>query len=242
MNPRYYLEDFPRMMIDKAPFAPAGNTSVDEEDPVTADIESLRRELLEFQVTVAHRSSDAAPTAGHLAAILAGVRGLAGLMGSSDGFIARLQGVEFRIVQTRHGGFGRAHGVSLNRNGFEVWTVVHELGHAWDGVNGWKLSERMRNRVGAGRHKRWYGLPHLFWPADKRYWYYPGNNPPPCGIDANFNAKEDFAEAVTASVFPEEAARRADARGWPYADPARGYAYASYSETPRAGFILELLS
>ncbi len=242
MNPCRYWENFTRPLIRKAPYAPVGIPETAHGISAPEDRETLNRKLSEYQVTVIQRDPDITPTVESLSIILAGVSGLAGLMGGKAGFVYRLQGVEFRIVQTRHGGYGQAHGVSLNRNGFDTWTVVHELGHAWDGVNGWNLSARLRKALHAGYRSWWYILPHLIWPADERFWYYPGDSPPPCGIDQNFNAKEDFAEAVTAGIYPEEAARRAVARGWPYFDPDRGYTYASFSETPRAGFIRNLLA
>ena len=242
MNPRRYWEDLSLLLMKRPLQVPAGIPFMMEADSTEVDLEALRCELSDHRVTVSQRGSNDVPAAGMLSVILEGVHGLAGLMGGPDRFAARLQGVDIRLCRTRYGGYGQAHGIALNRDGFEAWTVVHELAHAWDGVNGWKLSARMRDSMGAGRCKWWYGIAHLLRPADERYWYYPGKSPPPCGIDANFNAKEDFAEAVTASVYPEEAARRAAARGWPYADPVRGYSCASFDGTPRAAFVRELLS
>jgi hypothetical protein len=39
--------------------------------------------------------------------------------------------------------------------------------------------------------------------------YDPGTWPPPAGIDMGFNAKEDFAESVTAFVYPGKAKQAA---------------------------------
>jgi hypothetical protein len=60
-------------------------------------------------------------------------------------------------------------------------------------------------------------------------------------VDKNFNRKEDFAEAVAAFVYPQEARNRASARGWPYVDPARGYRYGDFRSTPRGRFIKALM-
>jgi hypothetical protein len=55
-------------------------------------------------------------------------------------------------------------------------------------------------------------------------------------VDKNFNAIEDFAESVTAFLYPEEAAKRAAERGYPY----EKWGYAHFHETPRGLFIQEL--
>jgi hypothetical protein len=224
------------------PCSPNGESSSEADVETDTHPESLLQEFLKYQVTINRTGKNAQPTAGNLKTILSGVESLASAIGGAQAFCDRLKGVEFRIRDIDAGGYGQAHLIQLNKDAFNTWTVVHELGHAWDGVNQWKLSSTMQRRMKAGYRKWWYLLPHLFWPSNKEYWYYPGDSPPPCGIDQNFNAKEDFAEAVAALVFPDEAKQRAAERGWPYNDPARGYAYAEYADTPRAKFIRELIS
>ena len=79
---------------------------------------------------------------------------------------------------------------------------------------------------------------------NEAFWYNPGNGPPPCGIDANFNAKEDFAEAVAAYVYPEIAKIEASRRNngyWSYSNLDRGWNYSSYLDTPRGQYIHALM-
>jgi hypothetical protein len=173
-----------------------------------------------------------------LSTVLETVRDMARAMGGPEGFRARLGGV--RIVQRamRWGGLGRAHNITLSVTGFSAWTAVHELAHAWDATNRWRLSRDMRRATQAGFA---HPLLHLLAPKNDRYWYDPGRGPPPCGLDGHFNRLEDFAEAVTAFVYPQEAQERATERGWPYTDPDHGYAYADFCETPRGQFVSTLL-
>jgi hypothetical protein len=209
-----------------------------------ANMADARDQLSEYQINVKIPDEQGRPPAeiaGFLAAILAGVGGLAAAMGGQAAFRRRLKGVDVSLKSMRYGGIGKAHSVTLNLAGFTTWTVVHELAHAWDGVNGWRHSHAMEKSVGAGHRDFIARILHIFQPDNPVYWYLPGNSPPPCGIDRNFNSKEDFAEAVTAHVFPDEARQKAIDRGWPYADPERGYAFACFGDTPRGKFIGQLL-
>jgi hypothetical protein len=224
------------------PYSPNGESPSDSGTGNSPSMESILREFLQYNITISHQGENARPTADNLNSILSAVKALSSVLGGSQAFCDRLKGVEFRIRNISAGGYGQAHLISLNKDAFDAWTVVHELGHAWDGVNKWNLSSIMQKKMNAGYRKWWYIIPHLLWPSNIQYWYYPGDGPPPCGIDRNFNAKEDFAEAVAALVFTAEAKRRATSRGWPYNDPARGYAYADYRDTPRGEFIEGLIS
>ena len=167
------------------------------------------------------------------------VSDLASAMGGAERFRENLRGVWVERAVMRYAGLGAAHRIVLNAGGFTKWTVVHELAHAWDAVRGWRLSKEMQEAMGAGFA---HPIRHFFNPGNPAWWYDPGQGPPPCGIDANFNGKEDFAEAVTAYVYPDRASQWAAERGWPYMDPGRGYAYASFLETPRGQFIVALLT
>jgi RHS repeat-associated protein len=167
------------------------------------------------------------------------VSDLASAMGGAEHFRENLRGVWVERAVMRYAGLGAAHRIVLNAGGFTKWTVVHELAHAWDAVRGWRLSKEMQEAMGAGFA---HPIRHFFNPGNPAWWYDPGQGPPPCGIDANFNEKEDFAEAVTAYVYPDRASQWAAERGWPYTDPGRGYAYASFLETPRGQFIAALLT
>ena len=107
----------------------------------------------------------------------------------------------------KNGGESMAHRVWLNEAGFTTWTVVHELAHAWDWANRGRLSENMQTDMGAEFE---HPILHRLYPNNPAYWYDPGDGPPPCGIDSLFDRKEDFAESVTAYVYPGEAQRRAE--------------------------------
>ncbi|MBN2007555.1 MAG: hypothetical protein JXA21_29690 [Anaerolineae bacterium] len=170
---------------------------------------------------------------------LESVRDLAKAMGGPGAFRSKLGGVKLKQKAMKHGGLGRAHRVTLNAAGFDKWTIVHELGHAWDAAHGWKLSRDMREKVGAG-----FRAPvlHRLFPKNAAYWYDPGQGPPPCGVDAAFNPLEDFAEAVAAYIYLQEAQQRAAARGWPYVDAVRGYTYVDFYATPRGKFVAGLMA
>lgn len=110
---------------------------------------------------------------------------------------------------------------------FDAWTVVHELGHAWDANRGSRLSRGLEEYTGGftmGRLGKAL-VPAWVWnycDADNRR---PGCNAvgyfygdiPPKGSDVNFNREEDFAESVAAYVFPDEAQQWVERwRGTPY--------------------------
>lgn len=93
-----------------------------------------------------------------------------------------------------------------NRNNIDKWTVVHEFGHAWDRNCGWQLSVRLEQYTKG--HTSWFERLMLKdrdadqrLPGCNRVGYFYGGTPPK-GSDAGFNRKEDFAESVTASVYP----------------------------------------
>lgn len=136
------------------------------------------------------------------------------------------------ILLDRKGGnnFLAPRELHLNPNGLTQWTIVHELAHALDAAHGWQLSQQMKAHTGSG----FLCKPlHYARPLWKFFWYRAGSPPPPCGIDQNFNALEDFAETVTAFIFPEEAKKRAEARGYPY----EKWGYTHFHDTPRGQFF-----
>ncbi len=114
------------------------------------------------------------------------------------------------------------------------WTIVHEMGHALDASYGWKLSQRMRVELGSGFPVR---IMHQTFPRWKLFWYRVGSPPPPCGVNDKFNSLEDFAETVTAYVFPETAKRKAEGSGYAY----EKWGYRHFYETPRGKFFEKLL-
>jgi hypothetical protein len=146
-----------------------------------------------------------------------------------------MDGLQIRLETIPFGGLTSRGLVHLNPQGLTHWTIVHELAHAWDLSTGQKLSRKLR------RHTRSWGplylLKHYF-PSDSRFWYHVGSMPPPCGTDQNFNRLEDFAESLTAYVYPDEAKVRAAKRGMPYDQ----YGYEDFRATPRGQFISRLIA
>jgi RHS repeat-associated protein len=114
------------------------------------------------------------------------------------------------------------------------WTIIHELAHAWDSNYEWALSQDMKKEMG-GRYP-YSELLHELFPDQPAFWYKTDVLPYPAGTDKNFNPKEDFAESVTASVYPDEAMGRAASRSSPY--PIE---YTSFRHTPRYEYILNLI-
>lgn len=131
--------------------------------------------------------------------------------------------------------FQKQSRIHFNPLNLTPWTVTHELAHSLDSAHGWRLSKLMQKHTGSG----FLNKPlHFARPGWKLFWYRVGSPPPPCGVDKNFNALEDFAETVTAYIFPEEAHRRAAARGYPY----EKWGYGHFHTTPRGKFFSDLLT
>ncbi len=145
-----------------------------------------------------------------------------------------LEGKPIIAEEIRQLGLTSAQWIKFNPKHLTAWTVVHEFAHAWDFANHQRLSGRMRRFTHS-----WGPLPllHGLFPQQPLFWYHPGALPPPCGKDRNFNRLEDFAEAVAAYIFPEEAKKRAAARGMGY----DLYGYESFYATPRGRFIHDLM-
>lgn len=131
--------------------------------------------------------------------------------------------------------FQKQDQIHFNPVNLTEWTVTHELAHSLDSARGWRLSKMMREHTGSGFPCK---VLHLARPKWKLFWYRAGSPPPPCGIDKNFNSVEDFAETVTAYIFPEEAYRRAEARGYPY----EKWGYGHFHTTPRGRFLANLIA
>ena len=141
---------------------------------------------------------------------------------------------------------------------FDAWTMIHELGHAWDANHGWGLSEGLE--MFTGGYTTWHlreilPFDDLGQRISRSIWFWqvycggedkkPGCNVagyfyggiPPKGSDANFNRKEDFAESVAAYVFPAEAQRWVT--NYYVGTPLW---YADYRDTMRWQYINELIS
>lgn len=177
-------------------------------------------------------------TISELETVLNAVMDLATALGGADNFKDKIGEITVTQKKIKEGGLYSGGWITMNEKGFSTWTVVHELAHAWDANKGWSLSKNMRDDLGAGFDNP---LLHFFFPDDDEYWYDPGQGPPPCGIDRNFNEKEDFAESVTAYIYPAEAEKKANASNYPYNDPARGYNHTSFLDTPRGQNIKALM-
>ncbi len=173
-----------------------------------------------------------------------GVNDLARAMGGSDRFIANIGGL--RVVQEDLGGplgLTKAHSMRLtNRTkSFGNWTIVHELGHAWDANFDHHLSQGLEKYTGG--HTSSTGATgcdkdNRFPGCNNAKYFYGGI--PPAGSGSGFTRGEDFAESVTAYVYPA----RAQAKVQKYEeDPLYKdiLYYADYTETLRWQYIDGLL-
>lgn len=147
---------------------------------------------------------------------------------------AWMKGLQVSLEAIQAGGLTSPGWVRLRPNNLSRWTIIHELAHAWDFSTARRLSRSLKKYTRSRSAP--FGL-NLIFPKTKIYWYRVGSPPAPCGTDGNFNAMEDFAESVTAYVYPLEASRRAKKRGMPYSD----YDYKTFFETPRGVFIRSLV-
>jgi hypothetical protein len=146
-----------------------------------------------------------------------------------------LRKIRVCLQELAYGGLTSPGFIRLNPEGLTTWTVVHELGHAWDYAAWGTLSLRMMLFTRSGGP---FPILHALQPMEKSYWYKVGSPPPPCGVDQNFNRLEDFAEAVAAYVYPKDACQKAIVRGYPYGH----YGYVHFRQTPRGKFIAGLVS
>jgi hypothetical protein len=157
-----------------------------------------------------------------------------GVIGEKLGRNLIPSGMEIKVEVNKGNNFRLPYQICLDPGGLTDWTVTHELSHALDGSTNWRLSRRMREETGSGF---WLKFLHTLRPSWKLFWYRVGSPPPPCGIDKNFNSLEDFAESLTAYIFPEKAAQKAARHGYDYGK----WGYAHFHETPRGRFIQHLI-
>ena len=139
-----------------------------------------------------------------------------------------------KVEVSKGNNFRLPYQICLDPRGLTEWTVTHELSHALDGSTKWRLSRRLREVTGSGYRLKFL---HKLYPNWTLFWYRVGSPPPPCGVNKNFNSLEDFAESLTAYIFPEKAAGKAASRGFAY----EKYGYAHFHETPRGRFIQRLI-
>jgi hypothetical protein len=159
----------------------------------------------------------------------------------------------------RPGRVGRTRGGDIYLDAdWTDWTMAHELGHRWNNAWGRAPERDLRQTLRAGRwewlkrglrrFEKWLEWlsgklgkkAHIDWQA---LWYHPGDAPPPCGVDRNFNAAEDLAECFASTVFPEDARIRAAKAAGRLARRARewdwGSQYDDFSQTHRGAFMQE---
>jgi hypothetical protein len=148
--------------------------------------------------------------------------------------ICWIEGWVIRAEEIRQLGLTSKGLIRFNAAYLTPWTVVHEFGHAWDFAFDLSLSARMRQFT-----QSWGPIPllHELFPTKETFWYHPGALPPPCGKDGNFNRLEDFAEAVAAYIYADDAKSRAAARGMAYMT----FGYESFYATPRGRFMHDLI-
>ena len=144
-----------------------------------------------------------------------------------------VSGVRYYFENIPQRGLTSKGWVKLNPNGMTEWTVLHELAHAWDAAHDWQISKGMSKATHSGFFSKRL---HRLFPTNPRFWYRVGMPPAPCGIDKNFNEKEDFAEAVTAYLFPDDAHKKASKRNASY--EFNGFIH--FHDTPRGRYIRKL--
>lgn len=177
------------------------------------------------------------------------VTDLANAMGGPDKFFANIgRPITINQVEMKYRGLASVHGIKFTAASIsiDIWTVVHELAHVWDANYGWRLSKALQTYTG-GRtdpvamfFKRQRGQcdEDRRFPGCNRFGYFYGDTPP-AGSDQNFNRKEDFAESVTAYVYPDLVQTRVDH----FKDDARYrdvLYYPDYTQTKRWAFVDEL--
>jgi hypothetical protein len=166
--------------------------------------------------------------------LVSGLARLQALTSQPDALFDWVHSVHYRFETMSHLGLTSKGLVRLNPRGLTEWTVVHELAHAWDASQGWRLSVALREHTYS--RAAWGWLRKLF-PESPLFWYRVGSPPPPCGAGRNFTAREDFAESVTAFIFPEKAMEKASKRNMPY----EKFGYSHFHNTPRGEFIQALI-
>jgi hypothetical protein len=179
-----------------------------------------------------------------------GVADLAIAMGGPEKFIQNIGRIGISQVEMRHRGLASIHGIKFTASSISIdtWTVVHELAHVWDANSRWRLSKALEAYTGG--YTNWVAM--LIkkgrgncdeggrWPGCNRFGYFYGDVPP-AGSDQNFNRKEDFAESVTAYVYPAEVQRRVDRFKEDDKYQELLY-YADYTQTQRWSFVQDLVT
>ena len=174
-----------------------------------------------------------------------GVVDLAGAMGSPDKFIQNIGAITISQVEMKYRGLASIHGIKFTASSISIdeWTVVHELSHVWDANRRWQLSKALEHHTGGRTNVLEMALKRVLGECDadrrmpgcNRFGYFYGDVPP-AGSDGNFNRKEDFAESVTAYVYPVIVQGRVDR----FKDDERYrdlLYYSDYTQTQRWAFV-----
>jgi hypothetical protein len=159
------------------------------------------------QMSFARQWDSGSWTLDELEIVLQGVMDLANAMGGAQNFVSNMGGrVTISRKDMSNPGQAQGHHIWLRSTasgGFagqweREWTVVHELAHVWDIENDWQLSEDLETVTRGSTVTYWCGFL-------QRCENYLHGGTPPKGADQNFTRREDFAESVTAFVYPLQA-------------------------------------
>ena len=137
-------------------------------------------------------------------------------------------------------GLTRSNGNIVLTSGFSDWTLAHELGHALNFANNRAYENGLQEAVGAGKGEWWKVVLRDIYPDIEGLWYDPGSSPPAFGIDANFNASEDFAESFAAVVLTERALAK-NIKDWRDTKYSWSKEYQHFYNTPRGRYVLSIL-
>jgi hypothetical protein len=170
-------------------------------------------------------------------------------VGGASNMTKMFGNVDFEKKVMTDGGEGNAHHVWMNSDSskWNSWSATHELGHAWDGANGWMLSNGLQKNVNSRYPKSFLRLFTICYGSS-------GNGPGATGWPVSksaygherwvtwkeasrWNAKEDFAQSFAAYIYPGEAAKRL----WDNYHQTYGSGYSSFHDTPRGQYIASLL-
>jgi hypothetical protein len=170
---------------------------------------------------------------------------LARAMEGADKFTTNVGSLIISQEEMEHRGLASPGRIRFTASPVSIdkWTVVHELGHAWDDHFGGRLSKALQKHTGGYTNwlvklfKKWFRQcdEDCRLPGCNSFGYFYGGVPP-AGSDTNFNHREDFAEAVAAYCYPAVAQSRVER--FKEDDRYRELLYyADYTQTERWAFV-----
>ena len=176
-----------------------------------------------------------------------GLFDLARAMGGEERFRENIRGATVRqeVLPSGYGGQTAGHDVSFpSTTSFGPWNVVHEFAHLWDSNLQWRLSAGLEAFTGGytspegarERERRGFCFGESLFPGCNRAGYYYGGIPAH-GSDVNFDRFQDFAESITAYVYPLIAQRNVEVayRGREYYESI--LVYSDYRATRRWEYV-----